>query len=136
MRYAIVIDNMVQNVVCADAPLASNWIKSDTANIGDTFDNAQFYSSTGPREYERLAQQYLDGCATELGYDNILTAISYANEPAVLKFQQDGLMLRAKRSLVWQHCYTQLALVQSGARPKPTLQEFLSELQAITNEAL
>lgn len=137
MRYAIVINGKVQNVVSADSALANNWIGSNTASIGDLYKDGQFYSDESPVEdYEYVAQVYLDACAKELGYDNILTAITYADEPTVEKFQQDGLMLRVKRSLVWEYCYKQLALVQSGVRLKPTPQEFLQELSALQYEAL
>ena len=42
MRYAIIEDSKVVNVAVADAPLASNWIDSDTAQIGDTYANGEF----------------------------------------------------------------------------------------------
>lgn len=46
-------------------------------------------------------QSYLDKKAQEFGYDNIYSAISYADEPSVPKFKQEGLAFRRWRSLVW-----------------------------------
>jgi hypothetical protein len=42
MRYAIVEAGVVTNVVVADAPLASNWIQSDQAGPGWTYQGGQF----------------------------------------------------------------------------------------------
>lgn len=50
-------------------------------------------------------QAHLDGQAQSLGYDDILTAISYADEDAVPAFQAEGRALRAWRSQVWASYY-------------------------------
>lgn len=42
MRYAIVKDGKVVNVVKADSPRGSDWIASDVADIGDTLDGEEF----------------------------------------------------------------------------------------------
>jgi len=42
MKYAIIENSTVVNIAVADAPLADNWIESDTAAIGDTYENGQF----------------------------------------------------------------------------------------------
>ena len=42
MKYAIIQDNKVVNVAISDSALESNWIQSDTAAIGDTYENGQF----------------------------------------------------------------------------------------------
>jgi len=42
MKYAIIQDNKVVNVATSDSALESNWIESDTAEIGDTYENGQF----------------------------------------------------------------------------------------------
>lgn len=41
-RYAIVESGIVTNVAVAYEPMASNWIESDTANIGDLYINGEF----------------------------------------------------------------------------------------------
>lgn len=46
MKYAIVENNAVVNLAVANAPLADNWIESDTAAIGDTYENGQFIKPT------------------------------------------------------------------------------------------
>lgn len=61
-------------------------------------------------------QSHLDATAQSLGYDDIKTAVTYADEPAVPKFQAEGQSLRAWRSLVWAKCYQLLDEVTSGER--------------------
>jgi hypothetical protein len=42
MKYAIIENNTVVNVAVANTPLADNWIASEVAAIGDTYENGQF----------------------------------------------------------------------------------------------
>ena len=73
-------------------------------------------------------QAHLDAQAQAMGYDNIATAVSYADEPAVPKFQAEGAALRAWRSLVWAACYEHLAAVQAGTLALPTAAEAIALL--------
>lgn len=73
-------------------------------------------------------QTVLDAKAIELGYDSIAAAVTYAEEPAVPKFQLEGRSLRAWRSLVWDACYTLLAQVQAGTAPEPSREDVLAAL--------
>lgn len=73
-------------------------------------------------------QAHMDGMAKSYGYDDIKAAVTYADEPAVPKFQSEGRAFRAWRSLVWDYAYKALADVQAGERPQPTPSELISEL--------
>ena len=75
-------------------------------------------------------QAQLDAIARAHGYDSIASAVSYAEEPAVPRFQREGQALRAWRSLVWAACYALLAEVQAGERSEPSWDELLAELPA------
>jgi hypothetical protein len=75
-------------------------------------------------------QEYLDRTARSWGYDNILAAATYAEEPAVSQFQLEGRALRAWRSLVWAACIVVLGEVQRGLRSAPTLDELMAALPA------
>lgn len=79
-------------------------------------------------QYVNATQMQLDSVAKSYGYDDIKTAVTYADEPAVAKFQTDGKALRAWRSMVWNYCYEQLAAVDAGTRTQPTLDAWVSEL--------
>lgn len=49
--------------------------------------------------------EYMDRVAQTFGYDNLLSAVSYADESSVSKFQIEGIKFRSWRSLVWDFCY-------------------------------
>ena len=76
-------------------------------------------------------QAHLDATANTRGYDTIYTAVTYADEPAVPRFQAEGRAFRAWRSLVWAHCHQVLADVQAQTRTIPTEAELLAELPQI-----
>lgn len=75
-----------------------------------------------------LVQTHLDMAAQARGYDNILSAASYAGDPI---FGVEGDAYKAWRSAVWEHCYSVLADVKSGTRPVPTAEELLAELPVL-----
>ena len=66
-------------------------------------------------------QSELDKAAQAEGYDNIFTAVTYASEPAVAKFQNDGKSFRKWRSEVWDYCYAVLAQYEADAAAYPAL---------------
>jgi hypothetical protein len=75
-------------------------------------------------------QNHVDAVAQAWGYDNIYTAATYAEEPAVAEFQHEGKSLRAWRSRVWAAARQALADVQSGKQPAPTINELIASLPA------
>lgn len=88
--------------------------------------------------YDALVQSRLDDGARAFGYGDpnrpevspILHAVSYAEEPAVPKFQAEGRLLRAWRSRYWAACWPILQAVQLGRRPLPGEAELIAELDA------
>lgn len=91
----------------------------------------------GPSEEELInrfksaIQKHMDDTAVAAGYDDLKSAVTYAEEPAVPKFQEEGQALRAWRSLVWAYGYEQIKAVQSGEREMPTVEELITELPAL-----
>ncbi|WP_341959160.1 hypothetical protein [Pseudomonas sp. RC10] len=81
--------------------------------------------------FEQAVQTKLDGAARDAGYDSIFTAISYADEPAVPRFQADGQAFRRWRSLVWDYAHSELNAVLAGEKPQPDLDTFLAGLPAL-----
>lgn len=82
-------------------------------------------------EFRASIQRHLDAAAVTAGYDDIKTAVTYAEEPAVPKFQAEGQAFRAWRSVVWDYSYAQLDAVLAGEREQPTIEAFLAELPAL-----
>ena len=80
---------------------------------------------------EARVQFWLDEQARALGYDDIKSAVTYADESAVPKFQQEGQAMRRLRSLAWARCYEILNAVQDGQRSIPTEAELIAEMEAL-----
>lgn len=80
--------------------------------------------------YMAVVQAYMERQAQSFGYDNLLSIISYADEPTVARYQVEGLAFRVWRSLVWQRCENLLAEVKAGARIAPTDGELIDLLPA------
>ena len=78
----------------------------------------------------QTVQEHLDSTAQSLGYDDIRSAATYADEPAVAKFQNEGKALRAWRSLVWAASYELMMAVRAGNRAVPTADELIKSLPA------
>lgn len=78
-----------------------------------------------------LVQRHLDSKAKEFGYDDMKNAVTYADEPAVSRFQNEGQALRAWRSLVWEKCYLILDEVKSGKRQIPSDMALIKELPEV-----
>jgi polysaccharide pyruvyl transferase WcaK-like protein len=76
-----------------------------------------------------LVQSHLDAAAIASGYDNIVSACSYAG--AANPFQAEGAAFVAWRGAVWGSCYAIMADVVAGNRPVPTASELLAELPAL-----
>jgi hypothetical protein len=80
--------------------------------------------------YEAAVQKYMNSVANQYGYDDVYTAISYATEPIVAKFQQEGIAFREWRSLVWAYCIQVQTdcLAEPPVRTPPSSEELIEEL--------
>ena len=81
-------------------------------------------------DYTQAVQAHLDRVAQSWGYDSIFTAATYADEPAVKVFADEGKALRAWRSRVWAAARQTLADVQGGKTPLPTVADLIVSLPA------
>lgn len=78
MKYAIIENGKVVNVVVSDSALSDNWVQSDTAAIGQLYDG-EFHDPPIPIPQEVTALQGLlaiDGAGLSSAYD------SWANDPS------------------------------------------------------
>lgn len=144
MNYAVIENGKVTNViVMPDDFVGSEFggfdvVPAGSASIGDEYVNGVFVRpepsapTPTPSEIEArkvaLVQHHMDEAARALRYDDIRTAVTYAEEPAVPKFQVEGQAFRAWRSLVWAACYAILDEVNNGVRPIPTDEDLIAEL--------
>jgi len=80
------------------------------------------------KEYENAIQRMMEDKAHDYGYDSLTSAISYADEPSVLKFCNEGKAFKKWRSLVWNQCFQILNDVRNGNRTIPEFEELVNEL--------
>lgn len=73
-------------------------------------------------------QAHLDSVAKAKGYDNILSAVTYAGDAIVPQFDIEGQSYKTWRSQVWAFCYAYLADVQEGTKEVPTASELIALL--------
>ena len=98
-------------------------------------DNFSWYWQQGEQEqteqltkqFTQSVQKWMDVKAQERGYDNIISACTYAGSTDE-KFAAEGKAAKEWRDKVWRHCYDVVAQVVSGNRDIPTISELLAEL--------
>jgi hypothetical protein len=101
--YAFELDGSQDHLITADmAPITNAEVAALTAPT------AEQQQAAIQVRLEGAVQRHIDGAANALGYDSAFTAATYADEPAVPKFQNEGKAIRAWRSQVWAACYEQL----------------------------
>lgn len=99
------------------------WVKA--GNVAD--------SPPEPSIEEKIAtnvaaiQSALDARSREKGYDNILSACTYAMQPEGAPFQAEGAAFVAWRTAVWAQAYAVLDQVKQGA-PLPTPEQAVAQM--------
>lgn len=82
-------------------------------------------------QYTAAVQKHLDDFARTRGYDDIMSAATYATSTNP-KFAAEGQYCVEARDATWAKCYEVLAAVEAGSRPVPTLDELFAELPVLT----
>lgn len=131
MRYAIIENGKVANIAVSDRPLADNWVEDDgSAAINGGYENGVFLPAPevwpSVKEYENAVAAHLDAVAQQHGYDNIISACSYAG--AVNPFQLESMDFIEWRGAVWQSCASILNDVQNNIVSQPTIDEVIASL--------
>ena len=99
------------------------WLKNNTPE--PEFTEAELMVGT-KRALTSAVQNHLDSAAKAKGYDNILSACSYAYSASA--FGDEGRAFVIWRDAVWAYCYQVLADVEAGGRTIPTPEELTTEL--------
>ena len=81
------------------------------------------------QSFKDAIQATLDEAARANGYDDIVSACSYAGYQNV--FQAEAIAFGQWRANVWAYGYAELDKVMAGTRPVPTVAEILAELPAL-----
>jgi len=105
-----------------------NKVNNDGTTEVFDFRTADEIANAKIKAYEYEVQKHLDAIAKSYGYDNVMSACSYA--AYTNPYQIEGQSFIAWRGAVWQYAYAQLQLVQTGQRLEPTINELIAELPA------
>lgn len=79
--------------------------------------------------YRTAIRSMIDAKAREKQYDSGATLASYVNS-TVPEWAIEAQTFVAWRDQVWDYALAELAKVQSGERPQPSVEDFLAELPA------
>jgi len=79
-------------------------------------------------QLEQAVQAHLDATARARGYDNILSACSYASAPNM--FQKESQAFIEWRADCWTKAFQVQQEVAEGLRPVPTTEELIALLPA------
>lgn len=80
-------------------------------------------------DYSSSIQGLLDARARERGYDSVLAAVTYLDDPNPA-YAAEAVALKAWRSAVWTYALAALAAVQAGERAAPSVEGFIAEIAA------
>jgi len=78
-------------------------------------------------DFIRAIKQQLDKKAQEKNYESEYSIASYTDSTNQL-WQQEAQAFVTWRDAVWLYAYSELALVQAGDKPVPTIEQFLEGL--------
>ena len=70
----------------------------------------------------------MDSTAATYGYDNVFTAVSYAGETSIAKYDIEGRSFKQWRSAVWDACYLMLSDWENGIISEPSTQDVINGL--------
>ena len=123
-------DQIIPKNVALGAQIISATLPEDYAPGKYTYSGGVFVAIPPPvppvADFTNAVQAHLDAAAKALGYDDIVSACSYAG--AVNPFQAEGQSFVAWRGAVWSYCYAELTKVQNGTRSAPTITGLIAEL--------
>jgi len=81
-------------------------------------------------DYQSAIQSLVDETARAKQFNDGVTLASYWNSTDA-EWAAQAQAFTAWRDAVWKYCNAELAKVQGGVRPQPTVDEFLAELPKI-----
>jgi hypothetical protein len=86
-------------------------------------------------DYENAIQNLVDSTARERQFRDGVTLASYSGS-TIPRWASEAMAFVAWRDNVWRYSYGELAKVQAGQRPQPTVEQFLKEIAPIAWPAM
>jgi hypothetical protein len=82
------------------------------------------------RLFHQAIEAHVEATAAERGYSSAASCAGYLNS-TIPSWAAEATAFIAWRDSVWAHVFAQLALVEGGQRPEPTVSELVAELPPI-----
>lgn len=83
------------------------------------------------KAFESATQKHLDDFAKQKGYDNILSACTYATSTNTTR-TQEGQKAVITRDALWDYYFDKLEMYSKPGATIPTVQEYIAELPILT----
>lgn len=114
-------NKIIGTYACLQEGYAEEWLDDDSPELHPvpTIDDIS-------KQFSDAIQTYMDDAARGRGYDNILSACSYAYPGNTFQAESESFVVW--RSAVWNYCYGELQKVKDGTRTMPTVEQIISEL--------
>ncbi len=106
------------------AGIAEEEIEEDNPEV------VAFLNPVSITDYENAIQSLVDNTAREKQFRDGVTLASYIGS-TIPKWAAEAMAFVAWRDNVWRYSYGELAKVQAGTRPQPTVEKFLDEIARI-----
>ncbi|MGV2136948.1 hypothetical protein ACQZ45_03120 [Agrobacterium sp. 16-2014-1-2a] len=138
MPFALVIDGVVDTISFEDRSDDPEWVQVATGVFGGFIrqEDGSFLPPDLPppspvvTDYENAIQDLVDSTARERQFRDGVTLASYTASTKP-KWAAEAQAFVAWRDNVWFYAYGELAKVQAGQRPQPTVEQFLGEIAPI-----
>ncbi|SOC93536.1 hypothetical protein SAMN05216358_3715 [Rhizobium sp. AN5] len=139
MPFALVIDGVVDTISFEDRSDDSEWVQVATGVFGGFIrqEDGSFLPPDQPpssptiTDYENAIQNLVDSTAREKQFRDGVTLASYTASTKP-KWAAEAQAFVVWRDNVWFYAYGELAKVQAGQRPQPTVDQFLGEIAPIS----
>lgn len=106
-------------------------LQTGQQTIDPTFAAPSFEEPLTQSAYAKAIQEHIDATAQSRQYANGFALASYVTS-TIPTWAEEALVFVEWRDQVWVYAYTELAKVQAGTRPQPSIAELIAELPAIT----
>lgn len=100
-------------------PSADAWVLVPSAKPDDSGEPAPIALNVKVDSWRVVVKAYADLVARAFDFDDMAEAVTYADEPAVPKFQVLGAALRAWRSILWAAFDDACASIAAGTCAEP-----------------
>jgi hypothetical protein len=132
---ALIVNGKVAELHAEGFPVHPDWTwvdAPDEVKVGWGYADGKFTAPVlSPDEIiaslTAAVQSHLDATARSRGYDGILSACTYTDDP-IPKFAAEGQACKTWRGAVWAACYAHMDKVMAGKAPVPSKEELLALL--------